>query len=129
MAIRLFEDYRPHPGQTRFRNSTARFKNIVAGRRWGKDYSCAREFIRKVFTRDFPKVQHLKPPSERFAKYTKPLLHYWAVAPDYNIGKIQQREIFSIFPPEFQASTSHFNYDDNKKELRLLGSIIDVSGA
>ena len=124
MKINLFEDFRPHPGQLRVMRSRSRFRNIVAGRRWGKDYVGAREFIGKAFKEDYPAVAHVKMPTGRFVKYSKPLLHYWAVAPDYPIGKIQQREIFSIFPPEFQSSEAHFSYDDNKKELLLFGNRI-----
>jgi len=122
VIISLFDDYKPHPGQARFRASKARFKNILAGRRWGKDHAGAREFIRKIVVEDYPKIRHLKMPSDRFIKYSKPLLHYWAVAPDFNIGKIQQREVFSIFPPEFQGNKSHFDYNDNSKELRIFGN-------
>jgi hypothetical protein len=124
MKISLLADYRPHPGQMKVEGSQVRFINIVAGRRWGKDYCGARKFVRKIFQDDYPKVAHVKMPTGRFLKYAKPLLHYWAVAPDYPIGKIQQREIFSIFPSEFQSSDVHFKYDDNAKELRLFGSRI-----
>lgn len=122
MIVNLFDDYFPHRGQLPFRNSKSRFRNLLAGRRFGKDYCGAREFVEKIIVQDYPQVQHLKLPTDRFIKYTKPLLHYWAVAPDFNVGKIQQREIFSIFPTELQASKQHFNYDDNKKELRILGN-------
>jgi hypothetical protein len=126
LIVNLLEDYFPHRGQVPFHRSRARFRNLLAGRRFGKDYCGAREFIKKMVVDDYPSVQHLKLPTDRFIKYTKPLLHYWCVAPDFNVGKIQQREIFSIFPPEFQASRVHFNYDDNKKELRILGNRVLV---
>ena len=124
MIINLLSDYDPHPGQVRVRRSRVRFKNLVAGRRWGKDYAGARDFIERIFREDYPRIAHLRPPVGRLIKYSKPLLHYWAVAPNFPIGKIQQREIFSIFPQEFQADKGLFNYDDNKKELRLLGGRI-----
>jgi len=124
MKIPIFGDYYPHPGQVRIDQCNARFINVVAGRRFGKDFGCARKFVKRIFLQDYPKIAHIKLPTQRFIKFAKPLLHYWAIAPDFNIGKIQQREIFSIFPPDFQASPSHFSYDDNKKELILLGGKI-----
>lgn len=36
-------NYRPHPGQAKLHNSEARFRVIVAGRRWGKSLSAAKE--------------------------------------------------------------------------------------
>lgn len=36
-------DYDPHPGQVRLHSSDARFRVIVAGRRWGKSLSAAKE--------------------------------------------------------------------------------------
>lgn len=122
MGFQLFSDYMPHPGQVRFHKSKARFKLLNAGRRYGKDFCGAREVVKRIFLVDYPKVKHLRPSSARFMKYNKPLLHYWAVAPDHNLGKIQQREIFSIFPAEFQNDRGKFDYDDNRKELRLLGN-------
>lgn len=126
MRFNILDDYDPHPGQARIRASIARFKNIIAGRRWGKDFCGSRDFIRKMFLQDFPKVRHLKPPSRRFIKYSKPHLHYWCVAPDHNIGKIQQRELFSIFPGDFQEDGSRWEYNDNTKELRILSGRILV---
>jgi len=78
LAIRLFGGYRPHPGQTEFHKKGTRFLALVAGTRGGKTYAASREFLRRIY---------------RDRKIKSGPLHYWAVSPNYPIGKIQVRGI------------------------------------
>ncbi len=43
-------DYQPHPGQSILHNSKARFRVTVAGRRWGKSLSAAKEAEAMILT-------------------------------------------------------------------------------
>lgn len=97
--VSLLSDYRPHAAQVLFHRSSARIKALNAGRRGGKTHAAAREFCYRVFGVDLPRARRESPPWVAPAKLTvetKPLLHYWCVAPTYTLGAYQRREIFDI---------------------------------
>jgi len=48
MSITLQIKYSPHGGQRQFHDSTARFRILSCGRRWGKTISGANEFIKQI---------------------------------------------------------------------------------
>jgi len=50
MSLTLQIKYCPHKGQQLFHNSTARFRILSCGRRWGKTISGANEFIKQIIT-------------------------------------------------------------------------------
>ncbi|MDP3940605.1 MAG: terminase family protein [Deltaproteobacteria bacterium] len=119
--VELWRDYDPHEQQYRFHRSQARFKSLCAGRRGGKTYGAAREFVRRIWE-DFaaavaagrswaqPKRWHPAP---------KPLLHYWAVAPTYALGLIQQRELVEILAPHPELIL-----DWNSDRIWLVGGVL-----
>ncbi len=49
--LKLIIKYTPHPNQWTFHNSTARFRILACGRRWGKTKAGANEFIRMITKR------------------------------------------------------------------------------
>jgi hypothetical protein len=120
----LFENYHPHTKQIEFHRSEARFKVLLAGRRSGKTYAAAREFIRRIY-RDYNATiaaGRRWDPQDRDEETgeVKPFLHYWAVAPSHEIGKVQRRETFDVIKGEKLIATWHIS----KKELWLHGGIL-----
>ena len=69
--------YTPHKGQQKFHNSTARFRLMTCGRRWGKSLSASREAMK--------------------AMVKKPNQLGWVVAPSYELADKVFREIFWAF--------------------------------
>lgn len=95
--VDLFRAYDPHAHQRRFHRSKRRFKSICAGRRGGKTHAGAREFLRRIYE-DLAVAHALGErwtPPAKLTRYSVPLRHYWAIAPTYELGLVQQREIAS----------------------------------
>jgi Terminase large subunit, T4likevirus-type, N-terminal len=99
--------YRPHPAQQRFHQEGKRFAAIAAGVRGGKTYAAAREFLRRIYF-------------DRRNKEGR--LYYWAAAPTYAIGKVQQRELFEALGGV--AGPLVESYGKADRELRLRGGIL-----
>lgn len=119
--VDLWKDYDPHDKQYAFHRSRARFKSLCAGRRGGKTYAAAREFVRRILddlavalasgrTWTVPRRWHPAP---------KPFLHYWAVAPTYALGLIQQRELTEILQDHPEIILRW-----NANEIWLVGGIL-----
>jgi len=66
-------NYKPHPGQREFHASSARFKVLIAGARFGKSLAAAREVLPFLFV-----------PNSRG----------WIAAPSYRLGEKEFRYIF-----------------------------------
>ena len=75
---KFFENvnYKPHPAQQLVHNSDARFRIVVAGRRFGKSLLASRECMAKMVT-----------PNQKV----------WIVAPTYDLTKKVFREVFWSF--------------------------------
>jgi hypothetical protein len=124
VVTNLFDSYHPHPKQIEFHRSEARFKVLLAGRRSGKTYAAAREFIRRIY-RDYNAAVAAGrrwDPQDRDEETgeVKPFLHYWAVAPSHEIGKIQRRETFDVI----KGKKLIHHYHISKRELWLHGGIL-----
>lgn len=66
--------YRPHPGQRRLHESSARFRVVVAGRRWGKSLAAAKEIEPVAY---------------------EPGRRVWIVAPTYDLTDKVFREVWA----------------------------------
>jgi phage terminase large subunit len=69
-------NYHPHPGQAKLHESTARFRVIIAGRRWGKSLSAAKEAEAMILS---------------------PGTRGWVVSKTYDLTKKVIREIYRDF--------------------------------
>lgn len=102
-TVRLFRGYAPTVRQRALFDSRARFLVVCAGRRSGKTYGAARAFMARIM-RDLATARAQVELGERGAwqqparlgRHVKPFLHYWCVAPTYDLTSAQQREIFDI---------------------------------
>ncbi|MCZ7583107.1 MAG: terminase family protein [Deltaproteobacteria bacterium] len=113
MTTHLFENYRPHDGQKQLHRAGARFTAVCAGVRSGKTHGAAREFLRRVY-------------ADRLTKSGP--LHYWAVAPTYDLVAVQQREILSFLSNAAPRLVLSFHQTD--RVLTLDGDIrIDFKSA
>ncbi|MDP8225624.1 MAG: terminase family protein [Candidatus Lernaella stagnicola] len=74
--------------------------------RAGKTHAAAREFLRRIYR-------------DRVVK--RGALHYWAAAPTYSIGKVQQRELFTALGGMSGVLLESYRRAD--RELRLRGGI------
>lgn len=96
--VKLFDGYKPHSKQRELHASKARFLVVCAGRRSGKSYAIAREFVRRVMEdlrASEERGEEWKKP-RRLGEDTTPRLHYWIVAPTYALCTAVLREIFKI---------------------------------
>lgn len=126
LRFRLFDDYTPHRRQVELHKCGARFAVVVAGRRGGKTYAGGREFMRRIFNEDLRAAvervrQGERKPWERpelLGKRVKPFLHYWCVAPTYDLGAYQQQEIFEILGGESSPLVLKWNENDHTLWLR-----------
>lgn len=130
---RLFEGYEPHAKQLELHRCRASRVVIVAGRRSGKTYAVAREFLRRVFL-DLaaaqargaswlaPTVRTRNGPRLRIGPQTKPLLHYWIVAPTYDLTDMAAREVFAVLGGELGPLV--LKYNANSRALWLRGGIL-----
>lgn len=143
--VRLFEGYEPHAKQVELHACDAPRCVVVAGRRSGKTYAAAREFVRRVF-RDLEKRQRLeregllkrwRAPYTKTARgqkvlrlgdQTKPALHYWIVAPTYSLAQTALREVFETIGGE--QGRHVLKYNASTRSLWLKGGIlIEVKSA
>lgn len=101
--VNLFRGYKPTERQRAMFYSVARFVVVCAGRRSGKTYGTARTFMVRIM-RDLDRAlgevergqrQAWQQP-DRLGRHVKPFLHYWCVAPTYDLTSAQQREIFDM---------------------------------
>ena len=122
----LFTGYRPHAKQIDLHKSCARYLAIVAGRRSGKTYAGAREFMRRVF-RDFAAWrarggEWWEPGnlSELGGEF-KAALTYWVVAPTYQLGHLQRQEVFEILGGF--DSPLILKYQRSENRLWLVGGV------
>lgn len=148
MRWRLFDGYRPHRKQVALHKCGARFVAVVAGRRGGKTYSGGREFMRRIFDEDLARaLEQVRQGKRRkwrkpkqYGKRVKPFLHYWCVAPTYDLGAFQQQEIFEILGGEESPLVVSWNesshtlwlrggikieFKSAEREKRLVGSGLD----
>lgn len=98
------ELYSPHHGQQKIHNSTARFKIVTCGRRWGKTLACANELMMKAW---------VKPDSE-----------LWWVAPVHSQSTIA----FDLMHNAFKNVLSKVSLKDRRFDI-LNGSIIEFKSA
>lgn len=124
LAVNMWDGYKPHTKQIQFHKSRARFKVLLAGRRSGKTYAAAREFIRRVLS-DYEGALRAGgrwDPGDRdeISGEPKPFLHYWAVAPSHPIGKVQRRETFDVLKGKRLVAS----YVRTRGELWLHGGIL-----
>ena len=73
----VMSGYKPHTGQMCLHRSDARFRVVVAGRRWGKSISAAKEAELMIL---------------------KPRTRGWIVSKTYELGEKVYREIYKKFP-------------------------------
>jgi len=84
-----------HDKQEQVWRDKHRFIDILAGRRGGKDWICARVAVKRAY-QDLVDGKGYKDWS---IESGIPRLLYWCVAPDYSINKVQQKEILKIALP------------------------------
>jgi len=106
--------YHPHGGQRKFHNSTARFKVMDCGRRWGKSTSGPHDKVPKMLTK-------------------KPTLG-WVVAPTYDLGEKEFRVFWHILIDVMQVpiDKSKTFYSIRNKDFRITtawGSSVEVRSA
>lgn len=51
LTKQILINYRPHEGQLNFHNSTARFRSLACGRRWGKTIGGANEAVKQAISK------------------------------------------------------------------------------
>lgn len=122
--LKLFDGYTPHPKQVKLHSCGKRFVIVVAGRRSGKTYGAGREFVRRIF-RDLKRWREAgnswrKPP--KLGPEAKPALLYWCVAPTYQLGNLQRREIFEVLGGV--TSPLILKYDRNQNMLWLRNGVL-----
>lgn len=82
--------YEPHPGQTPFHNSLARFRILFAGARFGKSCCAAREVEPLIVT---------------------PNTRGWIVAPSYELGEREFRYIYEDLIVKLELPTTECSYN------------------
>jgi phage terminase large subunit len=121
--------YKPHAAQALLHLCLARIIVVCAGRRSGKTYAIAREFVRRVFE-DFNRhceavkrgeAQAWRQP-RKLRRHTKPILHYWIIAPTYDLTSVALREVFEILGGE--ESPVVLKWDEQLNRLWLRGGIL-----
>jgi len=83
--------YEPHINQESIHASTARFKVLNAGTRFGKDRCFVNEFIKKF-------CEML---SEKRSEDLIPAVHGWIIAPTFTMARQVWRELMAFFPREW----------------------------
>lgn len=102
--------YRPHIGQQPFHRSTARFRVICAGRRWGKDRACIYEIL--------DLLPRLYVANE--GKGLVPQVLVWEVAPTYPLTEQIWAEFKAFSPPGL------FEAREGERMLRYLNGGAEV---
>ncbi len=103
--------YKPHYGQMRLHRSNTRFRVVVAGRRWGKSISAAKE----------AEVMILMPRTRG-----------WIVSKTYELGEKVFREIYNTLIRRLQFTTTRSSYSLKSGSMYLefpWGSSVEVKSA
>lgn len=108
--------YEPHPKQQLVHESPARFKVLVAGRRFGKDRGMINEFIMK-----FSQMM-----SENRGPELVPRIHAWIVAPTYKLAIQNWRELKSYFPRQWMT---HDPWEADRVIETRGGGVIEIRSA
>ena len=108
-------EYTPHPGQQLVHESTARFKVVAAGARWGKDRCMVMEFI----------TQFANMLSEDRGTEMVPYVHGWIIAPTYMLARQNWRELKAFFPRQWVTNL----WEGDKMIETVNGGMIEVRSA
>ena len=111
LAERLRYDlssYTPHSGQRPFHDSSARFRVLAMGRRWGKDRACEYETLKLIPT--FLKRNQ--------GKGLVPTVLVWFVAPTFPLSDQVWAEIKAFMPPGFVQEVR-----ESDRMLRCVGGV------
>jgi hypothetical protein len=103
--------YEPHHGQVLLHDSKARFRVVIAGRRWGKSLLAAKEAETMIL---------------------KPLTRGWIVSKTYDLGEKVFREIHNTLIHQFNLQTVRKSYSPKGGSMYLefpQGSIVEVKSA
>ena len=103
--------YEPHHGQALLHASNARFRVVVAGRRWGKSLLAAKEAEAMIL---------------------KPQTRGWIVSKTYDLGEKVFREIHNTLINRFNLQTVRKSYSPKGGSMYLefpQGSIVEVKSA
>jgi len=125
VPVELFRGYQPHAKQVDLHECGTRYVVVVAGRRSGKTYGVAREFMARIYE-DYARWRQQGGTWRRPAKLgpeTSAALEYWAVAPTYWHVSYQQQEIFEVLGGGAEESPLVLKYDRNRSTLWLKGGI------
>lgn len=114
-GINIAVEYEPHWGQQLFHDSTARFRVLCAGVRWGKD-RCSNMEGEKIF------IDCLN--EDRPASIIPSVL-WWIIAPTDRIANQNWREILSSLPKELVVDVSK----TTRTIETINGGIIEVHSA
>ena len=99
--LKLWEklDYSPHSSeQLACHVSTARFKVLCCGRRWGKTVFGGVELTEALF---------------------KPQAHYWIIAPTYRLGEKEFRVVWRNVNDKLGIKPQSVNYNVNQGQMRI----------
>ena len=107
--------YTPHPAQQKIHESTARFKLICAGNRFGKDLGSIAECVQKF----------LEMESEERSIDVNPPVLWWIVAPSLTYARQNWRDLKKLFPVDlvYKISLSDLTIET------INGGIIEVHSA
>ena len=107
--------YTPHPAQQKIHESTARFKLICAGNRFGKDLGSIAECVQKFLAMES---------EERSIDVNPPVL-WWIVAPSLTYARQNWRDLKKLFPVDlvYKISLSDLTIET------INGGIIEVHSA
>lgn len=100
--------YTPHPGQKPFHHSSARYRVLACGRRWGKDRACEYETLRLL-----PEMLE----ANRGKRLVPPVL-VWFVAPTFPLSDQIWAELKVFTPPGFISEVR-----EGDRMLRCLGGV------
>ncbi len=107
--------YVPHWGQQLIHDSTARFKVINAGNRWGKDRCSVMDAIKR-----FGDMLN----EDRSADLVPGVL-FWQIAPSFRLARQSWREILSYLPREWVL-----NYSEADRTIKTInGGLIEIHSA
>lgn len=125
-AFRPFKNYKPHAKQLELHTCDARFIVVCAGRRSGKTFALAHEFVRRILN-DVKACKTVWKRPKKFGKHVKPALHYWIVAPIHDLTAAALREVMEILSGE-NSPIIHYNASTSRLWLRG-GVLIECKSA
>jgi hypothetical protein len=107
--------YSPHPAQQQIHDSTARFKLISAGNRFGKDLGSIGEGVMKFFAME----------NENRSIDVNPPVIWWIVAPSLTYARQNWRDLKKLFPVDlvYKISLTDLTIES------INGGIIEVHSA